>query len=233
MDEFDLILMGEDVKVIEEQKNLPELKGIEDAQIQNTYSEIKLQITDIEVNNDTAFHVAEFDKKAKRLKKFIDEKRKEIIQPMRNRIIEVEKPYKNLVMELDKLIKLLGEKNTKFLQEKRRIELERQEKERRQHIEDLETTKEGLDDELEIEIVEAKIEEAKNKELTIKPAVKSITATSYLKKYYKYEIVDEDAIPREYCDPSPSKLNRLAKTSKGKAELPGAKFYIEERAETR
>lgn len=47
------------------------------------------------------------------------------------------------------------------------------------------------------------------------------------RKFWKFKIVDEEKVPREYMAPDEKKLGSLARTEKEKASVPGVEFYYD------
>lgn len=68
-----------------------------------------------------------------------------------------------------------------------------------------------------------KIEEIHKEELRVAPKIDKRIA----KKRWKARVIDPDEVPREHMIPDIMDLNRIARESEGKVEIPGVLFYPE------
>lgn len=53
--------------------------------------------------------------------------------------------------------------------------------------------------------------------------VRTAAAASFQRKEWKHEITDPEAVPRDYCDPSPARIREAIKA--GIREIPGVRIY--------
>ena len=50
-----------------------------------------------------------------------------------------------------------------------------------------------------------------------------------VRTYWKARVVDAALVPREFCIPDESLLDKIARESKGTKRIPGVEFYADER----
>lgn len=65
-----------------------------------------------------------------------------------------------------------------------------------------------------------------------RPAVEKVAGIS-MRETWKFEIVDESAIPREYMTPDTKAIDNHARSMKSKAGIPGVRFYPEKSVSAR
>ena len=250
MNNIDNILNGdfyeiEDAVVVSEtsKETLPELVGIDDTEIQRVYPELKLNVSEIHIDKNTQFEATEYTKKLSTLSKHIDKvriaKKKELEEPIQ----KMEQPYKDLKKVVDKLLAKLKSNLTTFQLEQKRIAEEKAEKERlakQAELERIEKEKQDLveavrdsEDEEEKQAykdAQAELEQKSNElqESEIVPEntnVQAMGATAYIKMQPKYEVIDPDKVPRQYCDYSKGKIWKAVQS--GVKEIPGVKIWEE------
>lgn len=210
-----------------------ELEQIKSNDLVAAYQEIKLKITDIIVDDDTVWAATDFTKKIAKLKKQVEQTKKDAVADLKEMIKTTEAPYKALLGEIKKLDSMLRGKLLKYQSEKRRLEAERQERERQRQIEEMQKqqVEYATNGDIEnAEAVEKAVEAVEKKPIVAKSTVKSLDATSSIRSYWKYEITNPDVVPRELCEPSPKKINAMVKKLKEKAvnKYPGIRVYQDE-----
>ena len=155
-------------------------------------------------------------KDAKKIEKAIEEKRVEITKPILDRKKEIDDFAKNLIVDLTAGIKSLRERILKYKQEqeaKRAEELKRLEEERKRKEEELKQQMQAdqpIDQKDIQELQEIKQQQAQ----TI-----SAPASKGISKVWTYDIIDENAIPREFLCPDEKKIKEAVKN--GVREIPG------------
>ena len=160
-------------------------------------------------------------------------KKKELVDPIKVSIKNIEKEFDPTIDRAEEIAGAIRRKMEKYIYDKRekeeaakreqaRLEAERQAKMR----EALETGD------------EKKLEEAKAIEEKIAPveaaAPKTVSGTfgkTTDKTIWTYEILAPGLVPREYCDPTPGKIQAAVRA--GAREIPGVKIYEKPSISTR
>jgi len=154
----------------------------------------------------------------RRIKKAMEEKRKDYLKPFQDHVKETNDAYKKLMEPIEEADKITAGKMLAFdVEQKRKI----------REAEAIEAEKYEL----------AKREaELKGGEITIdltpvdKPEdvprmVRGLMGNSGQRENWTYEIIDVDAIPREYMMPDNSMLSSTARTYHDKKPVAGVRFY--------
>lgn len=103
----------------------------------------------------------------------------------------------------------------------------RQEEEERKMAEAAALEAAGATDEAEQlvnEAIQAK-EEPVIVEVQAPPTPKVVMTGAAVKKYWEYEIINEQLIPREYLIPDEKKIGAMVRGSQGKVNIPGVRIY--------
>jgi hypothetical protein len=168
-----------------------------------------------------------------RAKKPIDACGKEILDYFRDPLLCIDNYEKTLKLKASNFMEAEEKKRREIeakLREEARLEAEKKEKEAevlRQKQAKLEL--EGK--EKEAEKIQEKIEK-KEKEIDIVNSLPPVITASYDKptnissvREYKYEILDEKLIPKEYLMIDEKKIASYAKAMKGTGTIPGIRFF--------
>ncbi|MFN3327783.1 MAG: hypothetical protein ACK40U_02865, partial [Fervidobacterium pennivorans] len=160
----------------------------------------------------------ELAKEAKRIENFIEEKRKEATKPLLERKKQIDDFAKMLTANLNNAVKSLRQQIQKYEEEKerRRIEeLRRLEEERRRKEEELLQAQKQNDVSQFEKIQELQQFEQKVSQLSEK--------SSSLRMVWTFEVVDINAVPREYLVLDETAVRRAIQA--GIREIPGLKIY--------
>ncbi len=115
--------------------------------------------------------------------------------------------------EAERLAKIKKKQDLEALElEKKRIAQEQAKREQEEEKQRLAQEK------IDLEIQKKKVEAHKREQ-----AEKNIQPKTGIKTYTKFEIVDSNKVPREYCEPSEKLINEAKKA--GVVSIPGVKFY--------
>ncbi len=155
-----------------------------------------------------------------KLKKAIEEKRKEYVSPIREHLDRVNNAFKEFVAPLDQADQLTRKKIMDFRQEQER---------KRKEAEAIEAEKLAL----------AKREMELKGELTVdltpieKPEavpdkVQTDMGTTGTMRIWKWEVLDKAAVPDEYKIVDSAMVTKVVKASQGKIIIPGIKVYYED-----
>ena len=155
-----------------------------------------------------------------RVKKGMEEKRKDYLSPFQNHVKEVNETYKTLMEPVEQADKITRNKILAFRTEQKR---------KRREAEAIEDAKMAL----------ARREaELKGGEITIdltpveKPEaapdrIRTEMGTSGIRDNWKWEVTDISLVPREYLMINAGMLTPIVKASKGKIVIPGVRIFNE------
>lgn len=160
----------------------------------------------------------ELAKEARRIEQFIEEKRKEVTKPLLDRKKQIDDFAKTLTADLNNAVKSLRQQIQKYEEEKERRRLEelrRLEEERRRQEEELRKAQEQ-NDVSQIEKLQKLSEiEQQSSQLSEK--------SSSLRMIWTFELVDINAVPREYLVLDETAVRRAIQS--GVREIPGLKIF--------
>jgi len=169
----------------------------------------------------------------KELRKEIDEVFGPIIEAAYKAHKEAVAQKKKFEEPLLKAEQMVKSKIAGYLAEMERIRKEQEEMKRRAEEEKRRIEEEALRKLAEIE-KETEIEQViqvANEKIAIVPEVevmeKPQTVGIAMREVWKFEIVDEMAIPREYLMPDLAKIRKTVQALKGEAKIPGVRIYSE------
>lgn len=207
----------------------PELSGIANKQIAEMWKDLKLAVVQVHVTDETEIEALEYTKKLGTFKKNAEAAKKAALEPIKAQIATIETPYKRLITEVEKLDGMLRDGLRRVMMERRRREEERQRLERERQLKELEAAaaeyeKQGRQEDAE-KVIEAAIVE-ESKPIEVKVSAKGMTATSFTRKVKKYEIVNPDMVPREFCEPSAGKIWKAVQA--GVVSINGVRIWEEE-----
>ena len=152
-----------------------------------------------------------------KLKKAIEEKRKEYVGPIRSNLDQVNASFKEFTAPLEEADKVTREKIKWFNLEQEEVRLAQ---ERANQLAADATRKEaathGGEITQSIEVVEVQRE--------LKKSMTNLGTTS-MKDNWTYEVTDFRELPDEYKLVNTSALNAFAKSTKGTREIPGVKIF--------
>lgn len=151
---------------------------------------------------------------------------------------QAHKAHKEAISQRDKYLKPLQESDKKFraaiLVYNQRLESEARERERvanERLQQQAEAQKQALlekssesDNEWEKAVLEEKAEEIKPVTVDVQKKVIEQEGLT-IAQNWKYEIINEDLIPREYMTPDEIQIGKIARGQKDKASIPGVRFY--------
>ncbi|MBW2094182.1 MAG: hypothetical protein JRI80_04770, partial [Deltaproteobacteria bacterium] len=156
---------------------------------------------------------------SKRLGKDLEAKRKEIVKAPNQYVRSVNAFVKNFTRPLNKIEAVL---KTKIAHYQYQLELERREQERKAKEEAA-----RLQVQLKKEAQEKGVEPAKVVPIAVPEADKVVRsgagASAHTRRVWKAEIVDPDAVPREFCSPDIKKINEAVKA--GIREMAGVRIW--------
>lgn len=205
-------------------------EGITDQALVQRLGEIEAKLIDIVVDDDTIFEATDWTKKVIELRKAAEKEKKAQIDPIKATIAEIEAPFKRFLAEVDKVEQLFREKIAAYHAECKRKEAARLEAERQERLRQLEAEREkqiiAANGEA-TEALETAVEHVQAEVIKPKSSAVGFTgATSTGRTVWKYEIVDADKVPREFCEPAAGKINRAVQS--GTREIPGVRIYSQD-----
>ena len=172
-----------------------------------------------EVNNKEDYEIAEeVLKRAKRVKRELIEKRKELTKPLdlsKKRIMDMFRPAIAKVEAVESEISGAMSKYIKKLE----IEREKALAEQKKAEEKLEKLTEKLAE-------GGRVEKSITKQLEKVAEIEIPEKAKNVRELYTYEIVDELALPREYLMPDMKKIGAVVRALKGKTNIPGVKVFV-------
>ncbi len=211
------------------QNELILFKGVTETALLDQYSEIKSKVIDVTVDDETVYEATDFGKRLTKLVKDVDVACKAAVEPLKTAISQTEAPYKNLAGELEKIKWTLDGKMSGYLAEKRKKQEELEKIEREKQAEALRKAQEeaamkgNIDD---VQAIETAVEHVETMPIKTTASVRGFTGASVSsRKNWKYEVTDSNVVPREYCEPSASKINAAVKS--GVREIPGVRIFEE------
>lgn len=156
---------------------------------------------------------------AKTLGKKLEAKRKEFVAPPNQYVKNVNAFVKKFVQPLTTIQTTL---KTKITQHNNKLEMERQEREKKAKEEAAK-----LQAEIDKEAKEKRIEGTKVTPVSVPKADNVIRtetgASAYTRKDWKAEIVDASQVPREFCEPSLKLIKEAVKA--GTRDIPGVRIW--------
>jgi len=183
------------------------------------------------VDNDSYLASAEDLKQIKAQIKAIEDYRKSITDPINEQIKRIKAFFDVPINKLKEAEEVIKGAILKYQKEQERIRLEEQAR-LREEAEKFRLELEQKAKKLEEQGKTEKAEEIKQQAETI---ITPVLANDTVKvagiskmKVWKYRIVDESLIPREYLIPNEKMLTQIAKSTKGALKIPGVEFYCEE-----
>ena len=150
--------------------------------------------------------------RAKKLRKEYEADRKRITDPINASIKAINAKYKPALDFLEKVARDIDAKIIPYQQ----MKIQKQEEDERQKNLSIASTlaKNGMDEKA-LEVIE--------REVVVDKKTSTTEATNTLSKRWVCEVIDEAAVPREYCEVSQTKLNAAVKL--GTREIAGCKIY--------
>ncbi len=159
-----------------------------------------------------------------KLKKAMEAKRKDKLEPSKLEAESIRETYNYLMEPVLEAEKITKQKQTAFLQEQQRIEREQAEINRkRMEAAEAEMKLKG---ELTESVNLVEVQEAPSR-------VQSELGTTGMTDHWKYEVTDILAIPREYLVIDSAMLNAIAKKHHDQKPVAGIRFYNEPYLATR
>lgn len=183
------------------------------------------------VDNDSYLASAEDLKQIKAQIKAIEDYRKSITDPINEQIKRIKAFFDVPINKLKEAEEVIKGAILKYQKEQERKRLEEQARLRE------EAEKRRLELEQKIKKLEeqGKTEKAEEIKQQAETIITPVLANDTVKvagiskmKVWKYRIVDENLIPREYLMPNEKMLTQIAKSTKGALKIPGVEFYCEE-----
>lgn len=183
---------------------------------------------------DTLIEAQGLKRSITQLEKELENDRKAVLEPYRetvNKINDIFKAKSSQILSLKKAITdelLLWEAQQARKAEMLRAELEIKEKNRllqieldrsSRHLSEVEEAKARQNEEYRLE----QLKLHGNSRIDTEMAINSVRG---LVKVWSYEVIEEDKVPREFCNPSPAKL--LAAVRNGNRSIPGVRIYQKE-----
>lgn len=156
-----------------------------------------------------------------KLKKAIEEKRKEYVGPIREKLDSVNGAFKALLEPIEQADKITRTKILEFRQEqeRKRQEAERIEQEKIELARREAALKGG---EITVDLTPIEKPEA------VPDKVHTDLGSAGTMTVWKYEVIDFKTLPDEYKIPNIALLTSVVKASKGKISIPGLRIYSEE-----
>lgn len=156
---------------------------------------------------------------AKRLGKELEANRKEIVQPPNQYVKSVNAFVKKFARPLNQIEAIL---KTKIAQFQHKLELERREREKKAREEaaklqtaiDKEAKEKGVESTKVIPIAVPEVDKVARSETGV---------AAHTRKVWKAEVVDESAVPREFCSPDMRLINEAVKA--GLKEMAGVRIW--------
>ena len=165
-------------------------------------------------------NILDLIKKAKKIKKDREERRKNITRKLDDAKKEIMDFFRPLQDKLSLFISI----NEKLVLDWRKKENERVKKEEEAlRLKQEQEKKEQPEDELDDLLDGMQDVQQQTKIMASAPKVKGVT------KYYSCEVVDVEKLPREYMIPDEKRLNSLARAEKENFKIPGCKLITDEK----
>ena len=155
-----------------------------------------------------------------RLKKSIEEKRKEYVDPIRHHLDSVNNAFREFTAPVTEADQVNRDKIKAYRTE---VERRRQEAEEinRQTIELARKQAELNQGEFTVDLTPVKVPEVRRRVYT------GMGSTS-TQKVYKWEVADPSLVPREYLIPNAALIGSVVRSSKGSISIPGIKVWTED-----
>jgi len=154
-----------------------------------------------------------------KVKKALEEKKKEYIKPLQDHVKEINEAFKTLLNPIEQADRITRQKILSFQQEQDRLHREQEEINRQKaELEAREAALNGREVE-PVEMVEVTPEAPKR--------VSTDMGTTGLRDNWKWEVVDFALVPDSYKMINSGVLTPVVKASKGKIEIPGIRIYNE------
>lgn len=214
--------------------DFPELVGINNKVLATKWQDLKLQVVEVVVTDETEIEALEYTKALGQFKKDADAAKKAAITPLKAQIETIEMPFKRLAAEIEKLDGMLRDGLRNVMLARQQREMERKRKEREEQLKALEAAAAqyevaGKPEEAEAVLNAAIV--AESKPVVAKASAHGITASSSMTKVKKYRIDDPDAVPREFCEPAAGKIWKAVQS--GVKAIPGVSIWEEEEVRIR
>lgn len=204
-------------------------------EITNFNSELKGEVDALAVNDDVSLGIAnDILKRTKQAIKRIEEREKEFTKPLNDtlkKIREQFKPQREFAKEIKNILE--QEKIIPYKMEQDRIIREKAEKERQDAIakaraeqtrlEELAKKTNSMELQKAAEQKAAEAAVAESKKINVDTATRTAKSTTSIRNVWVGEIVEPDAVPRGYCEPSQVLVNAAVRA--GKREISGVKVY--------
>lgn len=168
--------------------------------------------------------------------KSIDDTRKRLTAPLREGVKTINDAFNfniGIAEEVDTIIK---KKVLVFVKEQERIKIEQERVRREVEIAERNRKQKELEEKAAANnsefmlsraiMAEENTKKLAAKEIEVDTAVRSESGTSFVRKTWKYDIVKDADVPREFCSPDLGKIR--AAVYAGKREIPGVRIYEEE-----
>jgi len=210
------------------------------AEVNNDYKMLADTIDAIEVRNEADMENAgAFRKKVDFFVKKIEEKRKETVQPLNDRVKEINTAVKRVSPLFKELLSKLDDKIKPFLLEVERARQESAARWKAAELAKIEAEQKAMEAQaaeidtpelLDIAVnIEAEKQALAEKVIKVKKSITTAEAGTGLRDNWQPVIIDADSVPREYCSPDTAKIKEYLKTHKkdiieGKAAIPGVRF---------
>ena len=153
-----------------------------------------------------------------RLKKSLEEKRKECVKPLQDHVKEINDAFKIFMMPIEQADTITREKILAF-QLKQKLIREGQEKINQLRLEAAEKQKRLTGEIIDVDLVEVAPEVSKR--------IRTEMGTAGQRDNWKWEVTNINLVPREYFIINAGMLTPIVKASKGKIVIPGIRIYNE------
>lgn len=218
-----------DIAIIEKQV------GEDHAQVENALIVLKKQAELMPVTNrEELLFATEALGKVKNWQKEIEERRKSRTKPLKDYIKMIENDYLPMGTMAGEVKIIISNKILSYQAEQERIEREKEAARREQEKQRLAAEQKRLE-ELAVKANSenvlkqaVKVEERITKleePIEVKQTVRTENITTSTRKYWTYEIVDENAVPRAYCRSDAGMIRRAVNS--GVREIPGVRIFEE------
>jgi len=198
----------------------------------------ELEVNKVTIEDNTQrSNAVELGKKLNGLKKDLDNERLNQTRPIEAAADEIRDYYKPITGTCETMVKTLKDAILKFDQEERRKADEAARIARLKAEEEARKERERLAKLAEKQIDSGKVEKAEEtiaKMENVAPVVTPIIMPQIQKqkgestrKNWKFEIIDEKQIPREYLLVDETKIRKVVQALKGDTNIPGVRVYSE------
>jgi hypothetical protein len=202
----------------------------------NTY---ELEINKVTIdNNEQRGNAVELGKKLNGLKKDLDNERLNQTRPIEAAADEIRDYYKPITGTCETMVKTLKDAILKFDQEERRKAEEAARIARLKAEEEARKERERLAKLAEKQMEQNRFEKAEetiNRMEEVAPVVAPVIMPQIQKqkgestrKIWKFRVIDEKLIPREYLTRDDKKIQGVVNSLKSDANIPGIEVYFEE-----